>query len=394
MTVNIVLRTDKPKKDGSCPLHIRFIQNGKIAYYGTGISAFPNEFDKKNGLLLLDNRQTRERNRRNNIFLTSELDRAERLLHDLKMRGNGNVQPNKFKDLFLNEQKRQTQTFYSFYEEFIERKSGRTKDVYQCTCKKLKVMFPAELHFEDIDYKFLTQFEAKCHQRGNKINTISIDLRNIRAVFNEAMKMKIVSKDLYPFDDFKIKNEETEHRALSVEQLRQVFEFEGTAAENYARDVSKLIFLLIGINATDLYDLQASDNERINYRRDKTGRLYSIKVEPEMLPLFERFKGKNNFLCFKEQLKDCATLTKKINGTLGYKKGLCSIGESLGISHLTAYVMRHTWGTLAGELDIPKETIAQALGHATNSVTDIYIKFNRNKIDEANRKVIDYVFNN
>lgn len=56
--------------------------------------------------------------------------------------------------------------------------------------------------------------------------------------------------------------------------------------------------------------------------------------------------------------------------------------------------MRHTWGTLAGELDIPKETIAQALGHATNSVTDIYIKFNRNKIDEANRKVIDYVFNN
>ena len=33
-----------------------------------------------------------------------------------------------------------------------------------------------------------------------------------------------------------------------------------------------------------------------------------------------------------------------------------------------------------------------ALGHAENSVTDIYIDFDDTKIDEANRKVLDYVF--
>ena len=52
---------------------------------------------------------------------------------------------------------------------------------------------------------------------------------------------------------------------------------------------------------------------------------------------------------------------------------------------------RHTWATIASYLDIPKETIAQALGHGGNTVTDVYIDFDRRKIDEANRKVLDYV---
>ncbi|MDO5760966.1 MAG: hypothetical protein Q4Q06_08060 [Bacteroidota bacterium] len=47
--------------------------------------------------------------------------------------------------------------------------------------------------------------------------------------------------------------------------------------------------------------------------------------------------------------------------------------------------------TFASELDIPKEIIAKALGHGSKTVTDIYINFNTKKIDEANRKVIDYI---
>ena len=47
------------------------------------------------------------------------------------------------------------------------------------------------------------------------------------------------------------------------------------------------------------------------------------------------------------------------------------------------------WATLAAEIDTPKETIAEALGHSVDTVTDIYIKFNRRKMDEANRRVID-----
>ena len=58
---------------------------------------------------------------------------------------------------------------------------------------------------------------------------------------------------------------------------------------------------------------------------------------------------------------------------------------------ISAYWARHTWATIAAELDIPKETIAAALGHAQRTTTDIYIRFDRRKVDEANRRVIDWV---
>ena len=58
---------------------------------------------------------------------------------------------------------------------------------------------------------------------------------------------------------------------------------------------------------------------------------------------------------------------------------------------ITTYWARHTWATIAASLDIPKETIAAALGHGGNTVTDIYIDFDQKKVDEANRKVIDFV---
>lgn len=58
---------------------------------------------------------------------------------------------------------------------------------------------------------------------------------------------------------------------------------------------------------------------------------------------------------------------------------------------LTTYWARHTWVAIAASLDIPKDTIAAALGHGETTVTDIYIGFDQNKVDAANRKVLDWV---
>ena len=45
-------------------------------------------------------------------------------------------------------------------------------------------------------------------------------------------------------------------------------------------------------------------------------------------------------------------------------------------------------------LYIPKDTISEALGHVHGSkITGVYIKFSRDKIDAANRRVIDWVVN-
>ena len=59
----------------------------------------------------------------------------------------------------------------------------------------------------------------------------------------------------------------------------------------------------------------------------------------------------------------------------------------------SSYYARHSCATIAAEIDIPLDTIANMLGHTDTSrrVTLVYVDFNLNKVDQANRKVIDYV---
>ena len=72
-------------------------------------------------------------------------------------------------------------------------------------------------------------------------------------------------------------------------------------------------------------------------------------------------------------------------------KGLKEIKEQLGLEELTTYWARHSWATIARRLKISKDTIALALGHCSHTVTDIYIEEDMQEVDEANRKVLDYV---
>lgn len=119
---------------------------------------------------------------------------------------------------------------------------------------------------------------------------------------------------------------------------------------------------------------------RVEYRRAKTGRLYSIKAEPEALELIQRYKGNEHLLNVADHCKDYRHFANRLN-----------INLHTLLPQITTYWVRHSWATIAAELDIPKDTIAAALGHGGHSVTDIYIDFDRNKVDAANRRVIDYV---
>ena len=58
---------------------------------------------------------------------------------------------------------------------------------------------------------------------------------------------------------------------------------------------------------------------------------------------------------------------------------------------MTTYWARHSWATIARSLRVSKDDIALALGHGAKTVTDIYIDDDMTFIDEANRKVLDWV---
>lgn len=134
-----------------------------------------------------------------------------------------------------------------------------------------------------------------------------------------------------------------------------------------------------------------------NYRRKKTGKLYSVKVEPEAMAIIERYRGKDHLLEAMDNHDDFLSWRTQLN------KRLKALGQPTGkrgkvigegpFPELSTYWTRHTWSTLAYQIGIPIDTIAQALGHSdrTHSVTMIYIKTDQHRVDEANRRLIDYV---
>lgn len=304
---------------------------------------------------------------------------------------------NKVISIVKGKEKEEIKTFIDYIDEYIALKSNDgTKSVYEQTKRKI-LLFDPDCTFESMDRKWLTEFE-KWMAQTMKINAYAIHLRNIRAVFNYAIDEEITT--LYPFRKFKIKHEETRKRCLTVEQLRILRDYPVEEYQEKYRDMFMLMFYLIGINAADLFSLtDITPDGRIEYYRAKTHRLYSIKVESEAMEIINKYKGRkyllnvlDDYRNYKDFLHHMNDELKKIGKVERSGRGGAKTLSPL-FPDLSSYWSRHTWATFAAELDISKETIGKALGHADSSVTDIYINFDQTKIDDANRKVIDYLNN-
>ena len=300
--------------------------------------------------------------------------------------------------LFYKEEKEEKRNFISYLDEFVSLKANPgTIRCYTVTRNKI-LEFDPDCTFETMDRKWLASFE-KWMAQTLKINAYAIHLRNIRAVFNYAIDEEATT--LYPFRKYHIKKEETKKRSLTVDQLRMLINYECDEYQVKYRDLFMLDFYLIGINIGNLLLLTEKNvvNSRIEYYRNKTNKLISIEIPVEAKEIIDKYKGKEYLLDVMDVYSDYRYFVKRMNTALK------QIGETtrsgLGgkkdrkplFPELSSYWARHTWATLAAELDIPKETISAALSHSTDDTTSIYIRFNRRKIDEANRKVIDYVLN-
>ena len=239
----------------------------------------------------------------------------------------------------------------SVFGRFMEHKTGRTKNLYECTEKKIRAFLGKEadrLRFEQVNVEWLHRFKIK----GEPTRKRNFDVETLRAIFNADV-----------LDSWMVRY----------------------------RDLFKLTFMLIGINFVDLCNLKDVRNGRIEYVRAKTHKLYSIKLEPEIEAIIAKYRGDIHLLNYMDTYKDYRSFY--MNTCTGLKAIRERLAEKniVNIDTLTTYWARHSWATIAASLDIPKETIAAALGHSSHTVTDIYIEFDYRKVDEANRRVLNWV---
>lgn len=392
--ISLYLDTRREKKGGLYPLKVNIRHKGKFLL-STGFSVTPGKWTGSEFTNKVENYKTK------NASLRKLLNDIENTIFRLEMDGKLKDMPDKVLKGILEKclpgfVPEKTKLFIDYLSDFIDLKEKPgTKTVYTTTLNKI-LEFDRTCTFDTMTLDWLRRFEKWMKDSGMKTNAYAIHLRNIRAVFNYAIDEEITT--LYPFRKFKIKKEETAKRCLTPEQVALLRGYGCEEHQKRYRDIFMLMFYLIGINAVDLFNLKQLVNGRIEYNRAKTGKLYSIKVEPEAMEIIERYKGDNWLLNVLDTYSNYQDFLHRMD--VGLKQIGPVVRKGLGgrkereplFPDISSYWSRHTWATIAAGLDIPKETISAALGHEIGSdVTSIYIKFDQKKIDEANRKVIDYL---
>lgn len=382
--VTLVLDTRREKGSGRFPLKFGVSFGGQYAYFSTGIDIEQRQWNGRD-IVKCENKAAF-----NQLILFKRLE-LEKAMLGLECRGiTAARSADEMKGLIERQisgrfQASSYKVRDGFEAKILQVPKEKTREIYRATLEKIGAYYNLDtLVMSDIDYRWLCDFERRLRERNNKVNTISVDMRNIRAVFNHLINLGDIELESYPFRKYKVKSEETRKRSLKVEQLRKIRDHEDGPMRRYA-DIFMLIFYLRGINVIDLCGLkEITPDGRIEYRRSKTGKLYSIKVEPEAMEIIDRYRGTQHLIDILDRRKEKRahrSFTSRMNK---YLKTM--------IPGISTYWARHAWATTAAELDIPHETIAAALGHNYGSkVTGIYIDFNEQKVDEANRKVIDYL---
>lgn len=408
-TVHLYLDKRSVKRGNEAPLKIGINKQGSSAYISLNVRIYPTQWDaEKERIKDHPNKKALQ------SYIDTQRNKVSNIIMDLTKEGKlTKLTATQIKNKVVEVLEPSVATSNSFYNRFINyaksRSAQRTKDIYLVTAKRM-LEYDSRIKsktFEDITKDWLTGFDMFLQKYSSAINGRNIHFRNIRAVFNDALDNEITQN--YPFRVFKIKAEQTEKRSLTLSEVRELF---AIAEPNQKRtiDLFKLSLFLIGINIADLCELSEIDGEgRINYKRKKTKRLYSIKVEPEALEIINRYKGDKYLLDILETHSNTHAFTTCFDRQLK-KVGPCELKKNPGFSkthrheyireykplfpRLSSYWARHTWATLASELDIPEDVISHALGHSYSTgaaVTQVYINFSRKKIDDANRKVIDYI---
>lgn len=404
VNTNIVISLDtrRTKKDGTFPVVMRLGHNKRTTSIPTGISVLEKDWDAKNRQVKKSYVGVSSVSRLNNIIQKKKA-KAMDVIFKLNEAGQLNTMSiTALRDRV--EQNGASLSFFKFTAQEIEEliKAGRIgtarsfKGVSDVLSKYLK---GRDLLFQEINFSFLTKFEAFHLSKGNSYNGLSVYIRAVRSLFNKAIKAGLVEKDLYPFDDYKIKSVPTQKRALDWEYIKKIIEKEIEPGELcfHARNYFLASYMMYGMNFTDMAYLKKEDikNGRIKYRRRKTSKLYDIKLtdnlekillyyinqEPENEYVFPIINRATPML----QSKDIQWARKRYNKKLKELATLCEIPENL-----TSYVSRHSFATQAMLKEVPLNAISAMLGHSSLKTTEIYLKsLPTNVLDNYNDLVIN-----
>ncbi|OJW99082.1 MAG: hypothetical protein BGO70_03740 [Bacteroidetes bacterium 43-93] len=268
--------------------------------------------------------------------------------------------------------------------------------------------YKSPLYFEDINESFLKGYKAWMSHNGNSSTTAQIYMRNLRTIFNKAIKDGFISKRFYPFNDYSIGTSVKSKNVLYPEQVQQLFAYQPTTLRSRrAKDYWMFCYLCNGINFKDLVYMKHKSikGDTIAFVREKTKLTNTVAdkqirayLHPELKRIIETWGVKSNdpddyifpILHGYNSVIDKEKRRKMIQRQVNDKLKL--IGEELGLSTpLILNLARHSFSTNLKLSGTPTSFITDALGHADGKITEHYLKtIPDQKIKELSKSLLNF----
>jgi integrase/recombinase XerD len=397
----IILDNRRKKADNTYPLKLRVVVDRKSFHISLGTSVEEQYWSPQKEQISTRCKKITNLKRLNNFLLKEKSRVLDKLL---VLKEDGQLSRLSMQEIKqrISQQESGLLTF-QFAEAIIAelksaKKNGNAR-VYDTMLRSIKdFRNDKDFPMRQITFAWLKKYEAWYLSKGNTVNGLSVNMRTLRALINRAIKQKVLEAEYYPFNDYKIKQEGTRKRAISMEELKRLKEFvPKTKRQERAQDYFFFSFYLMGASFVDIASLKLSNivQSRIEYKRKKTGRLHSIPISPPLQALIDKYgreKAKNDYILSVIKSNDSNKQAVEVRDELRrYNRSLKEIGKLCEIEiPLTSYVARHTYATIAKYKGVPTAIISEALGHASEEVTQVYLdSFDSKVLDNYHQLIIE-----
>ena len=392
---------NKPMSDGNYGIYLRITKNRKKKEISLGIRCKSGHFE--NGELTKKHKDYKIDNE-----VIFELKRkAYSIVRDFQ-RDSYNFSLEEFEKKFRGiEDEEQKIDVIQFFDEIItelefSERLGNAR-AYKETKEALIKFAGNKILFEEITFTFLEKFESYMRSRGNQDGGVAFKMRQLRALFNTAIKRKLVNQDLYPFGEYKIAKLKANKnkRALSVEDFKKIRDVDLSERPDLleAYHYAMFSFYTRGMNFVDMMKLKWSDIQdgRIYYIRSKTKGHFNIEVTDKVLEILNYYKSQNRTteyvfpILLKEDLTPRQIAYRKHKVLGRYNQKLKEIAKIANVEkNISSYTFRHSFATILKQMGTRTDVISELMGHSDVQITMTYLKeFDNEVLDNENRKLLD-----
>lgn len=382
-------------------LYYQLIHRRNIRCIYSGYHIFPDEWDSKAKTLVIpDGKRKAEL-----LFIRSSVYGKLNLYKNIILRMESGNKSFSIEELCTTLRSfSRDETLFQYFQGLVEKRMhmqmhGTAKNYANAYHRFREFRNGKDLAFEELTPDMVECYGVWLSLRGLKENSIRFYLRTLHTLLRKAESDgHPVMKEL--FRHVRLSYVRTAKRAISESSLQAIEQLRLPHGSSiaFARDMFMFSFYMRGMSFVDIAFLKKSDLKYgvLCYCRKKTNQALEVEWENELQEIVNRYANLAHHTPYMfpiilnedgTEYQQYRLMLEKVN------RNLKKVGEMVGLKiPLTTYVARHSWATIARDMDFPLAVISEGMGHNSYRTTQIYLdSINLSKVNEANRKIIKRV---